>query len=199
MKAKGIIIAACAFMALGTPVHAQGLGSLLKKAKEMIAPSDKNQTGQNTAKAVQKGAVTAIEGGGTLQNPLKPIVDVQLVGAYGKSTSTNYGVVKLVFKVKMIANLTSVRFGGNTSYPAIMVDQDGNSYKMRSAVGWYSYDVTEGVYMKLELKENSEFVDVKKTATTIQQLQIGISTSYENTGLLVLRDVPIKWDENADK
>ena len=38
------------------------------------------------------------------------------------------------------------------------------------------------------------FADVKKTATTIQQLQIGISASYDDTGLIVLKNVPIQWD-----
>ena len=45
------------------------------------------------------------------------------------------------------------------------------------------------------LKESNEFADVKKTATTIKQLQLGISTSYDDTGLLVLNNVPIHWDE----
>ena len=44
------------------------------------------------------------------------------------------------------------------------------------------------------LKETATFVDVKKTATTIQQLQYGVSASYENKGLIILKDVPIQWD-----
>ena len=47
----------------------------------------------------------------------------------------------------------------------------------------------------LETREYGEvFADVKKTATTIQQLQIGISASYNDTGLIVLKNVPIQWD-----
>ena len=38
------------------------------------------------------------------------------------------------------------------------------------------------------------FVDVKKSAKTIQQLQIGISASYDETGLIILRNIPIQWD-----
>ena len=177
------------------PASAQGLGGLIKKAKQILTPESKTAVAATAQAAGKKGTLTAVEGGGTLRNPLASIVDVQLVGAYGRSTSTNYGVVTLVFKVKMIANLTQLRLGGNSSYPAIMVDQDDNAYKMKVGTGWYTYDVTEGVYMKVQLKETNEFADVKKTATTIKQLQLGISTSYDDTGLLVLNNVPIHWDE----
>lgn len=65
--------------------------------------------------------------------------------------------------------------------------------KPKRLQGWYDYPVTEGVYMKLPVTKTL-FVDVKKSAKTIQQLQIGISTSYEETGLIILRNIPIQWD-----
>ena len=74
-----------------------------------------------------------------------------------------------------------------------MVDQDGNTYKTQESYGWYDYSVTEGIYMKLPI-EKTWFVDVKKTVTTIQQLQIGISAGYGKSGLIVLKNVPIQWD-----
>ena len=196
MKLNRIAIAACAMLSLAAaPASAQGLGGLTTKATQILTTESKTAVAATAQAAGKKGTLTAVEGGGTLRNPLASIVDVQLVGAYGRSTSTNYGVVTLVFKVKMIANLTQLRLGGNSSYPAIMVDQDDNAYKMKVGTGWYTYDVTEGVYMKVQLKETNEFADVKKTATTIKQLQLGISTSYDDTGLLVLNNVPIHWDE----
>ena len=196
MKLNRIAIAVCTMLSLAAaPASAQGLGGLIKKAKQILTTESKTAVAATAQAAGKKGTLTAVEGGGTLRNPLASIVDVQLVGAYGRSTSTNYGVVTLVFKVKMIANLTQLRLGGNSSYPAIMVDQDDNAYKMKVGTGWYTYDVTEGVYMKVQLKETNEFADVKKTATTIKQLQLGISTSYDDTGLLVLNNVPIHWDE----
>lgn len=196
MKLNRIAIAVCTMLSLAAaPASAQGLGGLIKKAKQILTSESKTAVAATAQAAGKKGTLTAVEGGGTLRNPLASIVDVQLVGAYGRSTSTNYGVVTLVFKVKMIANLTQLRLGGNSSYPAIMVDQDDNAYKMKVGTGWYTYDVTEGVYMKVQLKETNEFADVKKTATTIKQLQLGISTSYDDTGLLVLNNVPIHWDE----
>ena len=182
-------------------MNAQGLGGLLKKVKKGVdtvtgvlgSSSSSSSSATEASPLKPKGTEMAVEGGGTIHNPLPGIVDIQLVGAYGKTTSNNYGEVSLVFRVKMIANLTEISFGSNSNYPALMIDQDGNSYKTTS-IGWYGYPVTEGVYMKIPLKQSDTFVDVKRTASVIQQLQIGVSTSYENKGLVVLKNVPIKWD-----
>lgn len=180
--------------------QAQGLGGLLKKVKKGVetvtgtSTSSTTQSSQTAAKAAVKGVEIPVEGGGTMVNPIPGVADIQLVGAYGKSTSLNYGEVRLVFKVKMIANRTDMSFGCNVNYPALMVDQDGNSYKSRESAGWYDYTVTEGVFMKMPLKDKAAFVDVKRTATTIQRLQYGVSAGYGNTGLIVLKDVPIQWD-----
>lgn len=181
---------------------AQGLGGLLKKVQKGVesitdttaSTTSSSTSSQSTAVAV---AETPVEGGGTITNPIPKIVDIQLVGAYGKTTSTNYGEVSLVFKVKMISNLTSMSFGCNTNFPALMVDQDGNTYKVKE-YGWYPYTVTEGVYMKIPLNKSAIFVDVKRTATTIQRLQLGVSTSYHDKGLIILKNVPIQWDVQHD-
>ncbi len=173
--------------------QAQGFGGLLKKVKKGVETVTGSTT-QTTQKVTQKGTDVPQECGGTLRNPIAGVADIKLVGAYGKSTSNNYGVVHLVFKVNMIANLTSIEFGCNTNYPALMIDQDGNSYKSREIASWYPYTVTEGVYMTIPLKDMADFVDVKRTATTIQQLQYGVSAGSGNTGLIVLKNVPIQWD-----
>lgn len=186
-----------ALLAMGTvEAQAQGLGGLLKKVKkgvEAITGTATTTTDSSIPTLAATGTDVPIEGGGTLRNPLSKIVDVQLVGAYGKATSMSYGEVNLVFKVKMIANLTAVKFGVNANYAGLMIDQDGNTYKTKESAGWYEYPVTEGVYMKIPLKPSTAFVDVKQTAKTIQQLQVGISTSYNDTGLLILKNVPIQW------
>ncbi len=182
---------------------AQGLGGLLKKVQKGVesitgatttATTSSSTSSQSTAAA---GTETPVEGGGTIINPIPKIVDIQLVGVYGKTTSTNYGEVSLVFKVKMISNLASMNFGCNTDFPALMVDQDGNAYKAKEN-GWYPYTVTEGVYMKIPLNKSASFVDVKRTATTIQRLQFGVSTSYHDKGLIILKNVPIQWDVQHD-
>ena len=191
-----------AMLTIGTvQAEAQGLGGLLKKGKKALerrngalgATTDDNMQDSKTATMQTRGTDITLPNGGSLRNPIPQDVDLQLVGVYGKSTSLNYGTVQLVFKVKMIANKSSVRFGVNSSYPGLMIDQDGNTYKTQDGAGWYDYPVTEGVYMNMPVTK-TWFVDVKKTAKTIQQLQIGISSSYDNTGLIILRNVPIQWD-----
>ena len=202
MKTRNFVMVCLAMLTIGTvQAEAQGLGGLLKKGKKALekinsalgATTDDNMQDSKTATMQTRGTDITLPNGGSLRNPIPQDVDLQLVGVYGKSTSLNYGTVQLVFKVKMIANKSSVRFGVNSSYPGLMIDQDGNTYKTQEGAGWYDYPVTEGVYMNMPVTK-TWFVDVKKTAKTIQQLQIGISSSYDNTGLIILRNVPIQWD-----
>ena len=202
MKTRNFVMVCIAMLTIGTvQAEAQGLGGLLKKGKKALekinsalgATTDDNMQDSKTATMQTRGTDITLPNGGSLRNPIPQDVDLQLVGVYGKSTSLNCGTVQLVFKVKMIANKSSVRFGVNSSYPGLMIDQDGNTYKTQDGAGWYDYPVTEGVYMNMPVTK-TWFVDVKKTAKTIQQLQIGISSSYDNTGLIILRNVPIQWD-----
>lgn len=202
MKTRNFVMVCIAMLTMGTiQVPAQGLGGLLKKGKRALekinnalgATTDDNKQDSKTATMQTRGTDITLPNGGSLRNPIPQDVDLQLVGVYGKSTSLNYGTVQLVFKVKMIANKSSVRFGVNSSFPGLMIDQDGNTYKTQDGAGWYDYPVTEGVYMNMPVTK-TWFADVKKSAKTIQQLQIGISSSYENTGLIILKNVPIQWD-----
>ena len=202
MKTRNFVMVCIAMLTIGTvQAEAQGLGGLLKKGKKALekinsalgATTDDNKQDSKTATMQTRGTDIALPNGGSLRNPIPQDVDLQLVGVYGKSTSLNYGTVQLVFKVKMIANKSSVRFGVNSSFPGLMIDQDGNTYKTQESAGWYDYPVTEGVYMNMPVTK-TWFADVKKSAKTIQQLQIGISASYEETGLIILKNVPIQWD-----
>ena len=202
MKTRNFVMVCIAMLTIGTvQAEAQGLGGLLKKGKKALekinsalgATTDDNMQDSKTATMQTRGTDITLPNGGSLRNPIPQDVDLQLVGVYGKSTSLNYGTVQLVFKVKMIANKSSVRFGVNSSFPGLMIDQDGNTYKTQDGAGWYDYPVTEGVYMNMPVTK-TWFADVKKSAKTIQQLQIGISSSYENTGLIILKNVPIQWD-----
>lgn len=172
------------------PAEAQ-LGGLLKKAKKAIS----DVTAVAGGAEVGVAAVT-LPGGGTMQNPVASVADVQLVGVFGKSTSTNYGEVYLVLKVKMIANKTNISIGGNSGLPPIMIDQAGNSYKI--PLGWYNYDVVEGVYVTLVLNEHATFKDVRKSAVILQQVRIGISVDSDNRGLLTFKNVPVLWDVDPE-
>ena len=195
-------IVCIAMLTMGTmQAQAQGLGGLLKKGKKALekvnsalgGTTENNKQDTKTAILKTGGSDIVLPNGGSLRNPIPQVVDLQLVGVYGKSTSLNYGTVQLVFKVKMIANKSDISFGVNSRFPGLMIDQDGNTYKTQETAGWYDYPVTEGVYMKLPVTKTL-FVDVKKSAKTVQQLQIGISASYDETGLIILRNIPIQWD-----
>lgn len=129
-----------------------------------------------------------------VKNPLAEYVDIKFVGAYGTSVADGKGSVRLVFKIKpLVSGLHSLRIGGNINYPPMLVDEDGNKYEM--SLGWYDYDLTDDIYVKVPLKNESLFVGVPQTVATIQKVQVGISISYEKAGLLQLVDVPVAWDK----
>ena len=195
MKTRKSLWVSLAFLSLcAMPVQAQGLGGLFKKAKKVLTNSSETTT---TSQAQTAATTTAVEepiaSGGTLTNPLKSKVEVQLVGAYGKSTSENYGEVHLVFKIKMIANKNELPIGGNANWPAMLIDEEGNTSKMKYE-GWFPYPVSEGIFMKIPLNDSSAFVNVKKSAKVIQKAQIALSLSYEEKGFVTLKNVPIQWD-----
>lgn len=102
----------------------------LEKVNSALGGTTEN-TQQDTKTAILKtgGSDIVLPNGGSLRNPIPQVVDLQLVGVYGKSTSLNYGTVQLVFKVKMIANKSDISFGVNSRFPGLMIDQDGNTYK----------------------------------------------------------------------
>lgn len=186
-------------LSFGGTVNADAqFGNILKKAKKMAekvldTPSQQTTTGTATQPTV--AAVTQADGV-IVENPMAAHYDVQLIGAYGKSTSTNYGEVYLVVKVKMIDNETTLRFGGNVELPVMAVDADGNQYKPKETAGWYDKQVTEGMYVKVNLGnlKSCTFKDVKKTATHMQMIRIGTNLSYSLKGLVTFKNVPIQWD-----
>ena len=124
MKSRMKTLAVCAAMALAgsQPACAQ-LGDILKKAKQGIEAVDK-VVGQFTGQEAGAGHEVPVASGGTMINPLASVMDVELVGAYGRSTSENYGTVYLVFKIKMLANKASVGLGGAVdNVKSMAVDQ----------------------------------------------------------------------------
>lgn len=93
----------------------------------------------------------------------------------------------------MIANKNELPIGGNANWPAMLIDEEGNTSKMKYE-GWFPYPVSEGIFMKIPLNDSSAFVNVKKSAKVIQKAQIALSLSYEEKGFVTLKNVPIQWD-----
>lgn len=182
------------------PANAQ-LGNILKKVKETVDAVTNTTTTQSqtstdsTQDKVANVLSVAIPSGDTMENPLAGVLDVELVGAYGKSTSLNYGTVYLVFKAKMIANKTSAGFGGSVrNVASVAVDQDGNLYNTGTN-GQYRRNLTEGIAVKVTLDEkDAQFQDVKKTATTMQMIKLGVYIDAQNAGTITFKNVPVQWD-----
>lgn len=93
----------------------------------------------------------------------------------------------------MIANKNEISIGGNSNWPVMLIDEEGNVSEPRY-LGWTPYSVSEGIYMKIILKDSSNFTNVKKSAKIIQKAQIALSLSYDEKGLLIMKNVPIQWD-----
>lgn len=185
----------CMAMAIaGTTVANAQLGNILKKAKEALETVTGTTTTASGAAGSTAGEVS-IPSGGTMLNPFASAADIELVGAYGKSTSENYGIVYLVLKVKMLANVSRIGFGGTMNGEKTMaVDQDGNSY-LTGTMGQYYSDVTEGVAVKVALDQKyGVFTDVKKTAKTMQVIKFGCYINAANRGMITFKNVPINWD-----
>ena len=154
MKTRNFVMVCIAMLTIGTvQAEAQGLGRLAEEKgkkhwrRSTVHLEQRPTTTCKTRRLQPCRHVAPISHypmAAHWRNPIPQDVDLQLVGVYGKSTSLNYGTVQLVFKVKMIANKSSVRFGVNSSYPGLMIDQDGNTYKTQDGAGWYDYPVTEG-------------------------------------------------------
>lgn len=186
------------------PADAQ-FSKILKKAKKVLETTASNSSQQSQDKVPAGFATTktTTASGAIIENPFSQTMDVQLVGAYGQSTSQNYGTAYIVLKVKMIANKSRLNFGGEQNFPGssqnvrmTCIDQDGNTYITDANPGSNeNFDVTEGVYVKIDLnKPNTRFVDVKKTAKVLQAVKLTLYVDAATRGHITLKNVPLQWD-----
>lgn len=193
MKRIAKIMSLAALLAFcAMPAEAQ-FGNLLKKVKKTV----ETVTGtpdMPASKVMQKNQEVAVPSGGTMENPLSSDLDIELVGAYGKSTSANYGTVYLVMKVKMILNKSNVKFGGEMNNTRTMaVDQDGNSYFTENRYVGTEVPVTEGMFVKVKL-DNVQFKDVKKSTATMQMIRVACWIDVDHKGMITFKNIPVKWD-----
>lgn len=192
-------LVALLLMLVAAPAQAQGLGGLLKKAKKVVqgVSTVTNATSSTTTDTALSSTIkaVAIPSGGTMENPIPDIAEFELVGAYGKSSSLNYGDVYLVVKVKAVQNLPSLSFGSSVKgVEMLAVDQAGNTYSPAISV-WTSKPVTEGLFVKMTLDGNSHvFKNVKKSATSMQLIRLTVSANNDPKGVVCFKNVPVQWD-----
>lgn len=196
MKLQRFFSLCLAFLTVGTmETQAQSLGDLFKKAKKTVeAVTGSSTTTSSDLSSANTSTVHAKEimmaGGGTMTNPLAgSVCDIELVGLYGKGTSLNYGTVTPVFKVRMVLNEDQVNIG----FP-VAFDQDGNTYKPNYYNINKTYDVTEGIFVKIVAPDGWIFKDVKKTATTFSVMKMDIFAGPEHKGTVVFKNIPIQWN-----
>lgn len=202
MKRTVFTMACMMALAFGAPQTAGAqLGKIISKAKKAV--KDVNSilgtqdagTGNKAADDTPAVAAVPIPGGGEMQNPLAKAMDVELVGAYGKSSSLNYGSVYLVLKVRMNLNMTKASFGSANNVRGMAVDEEGNTYPM-DTMGAYPKDVTEGLFVKVVLDDKDlQFKDVRKTAKMMQMIRLGVYIDASHRGVITFKNVPIQWEE----
>ena len=76
----------------------------------------------------------------------------------------------------------------------MFVGQDGESYTPDGGPTSDSFDVSEGVYVKLKLDGTyTRFENVKKTAKVMQVLKLGLYVDAAIRGYITMKNVPIQW------
>lgn len=193
-----LMTVAIAAMVIGAQPACAQFGKLLKKAQDAVNTVT-NATDQTSTVADGEVVVT-LDNGGTMTYTQKDKVEFELVGVYGKSTSANYGTMYAVFKVKMIANKSIIKFGGTTRTASAniipkAIDTNGNAYdtKFKGNVS-QEFDVVEGTAVRLKLDDGCAFQNVKKSTTTLQVLRMPFWLGYEQEGVITIKDVPVQWD-----
>ena len=192
---KTIIMAFMAVATLAAIPQAACAQGLLKKINKGLEKVNKALGDANDKADVALGDAVKMADGSLMYNPASKWIDIQMVGAYGVTTSNNYGYIEVVLKVNMKLNKSSVSFGGdNSSSKTMATDADGNVYKMKRNI-YHSYDVVEGEFVKVTLNDGAEFVDVRKSTNTLQTLKIYCHGDYDgHSALITFKNVPVQWD-----
>ena len=195
---KALLLTA-ALLISGAQANAQGLGGLLKKAKEATKKIE-NALGTNTDKSEKGQTVNKIlfTNGIEISNPLSSAMEIVPVGLYGTSTSENYGNCYLVIKVKMHLPESEAKFGSVGYEKMMAVGPDGKTYQV-DAGGSYTFPTPEGIMVNVAIDQKDlMFEGVKKSVTEMQMVKFGAYVDYNTKGYVTLRNVPIFWDQTPE-
>jgi len=187
-KIVTVCLLALGFLAVPQQVGAQGFLDKINKGLSKVNKALDKVVGEESYAG--KGSFTQANGV-IVGNPIPGEAEIQLVGAYGTSKSTNYGDVTLVFKVKLLVPKSSISIGQGKAKSAAF-DEDGNTYQFAHSSLVGTYDCTEGMYVKV--KHEYPILDVRKSADKLQMIRVGLRTDWEHYGDLTLKNVPVEWD-----
>ncbi|MBQ8047254.1 MAG: hypothetical protein IJ196_04940 [Prevotella sp.] len=172
--------------------QAQGILKKLNKGLEKV-----NKTlGNATSKAdLATGQASQQEDGVLVYNPLSKAIDIELVGAYGVSTSENFGIVELVLKVNVKIPESHILLGGDAGSKGTMAyDTEGNVYKMVYPSVGHDYDITEGLTVRIVMKGSDSFQKVPKSVTSFPVLKLFAHLNWDYRGEIMFKNVPVAWD-----
>lgn len=196
LVSKLAFVAIAALIAMPQTAEAQGIGRLLKKAKkaaDTVVEVTGGKKGTTVTPAVSTVPTVAVPGGGTISNPLSAVVDIMPVGLYGVSESENFGHAYLVLKVKLKVNQSYINFGCVGNQKALAVDDAGNTYNMYSS-GYTRFDAVEGIPVTIRIDSpQMVFQNVKKSATVMRRVKLGVFVDMNHQGEITLSDMPIQW------
>ena len=193
MKRTNIATLLIGTLLMFSPNTADAQFNKILKSVGKVIGMDNETNSMNTDAAEDEGngkAAAQQDDNASLTNPIPDIADIELVGVYGKGTSENKGDVSVVLKIKLLKSVKELYMGCNLNYPSMLVDGEGNSFE--APTGWYLYSAPEGVSVKVPVNKTI-FKDIPKAITTIQHLQFGISVDGTR-GLLILKNVPLRWE-----
>ncbi len=177
------------------PVAAQGLFGKISKSLEKV---NKALDNAGTKADVALGGSVAQDNGVIMSNPIPQECDIQLVSAIGTSKSENFGDVTLVFKVKLLVPKTKIMIGqGVRGTKPAAFDEDGNQYEFEHASLVGSYEVAEGMYVKVT--HEYKIMNVRKSTSKFQLVRCGLRTDWEHMGMMTMKNVPIDWDPQPEQ
>lgn len=172
------------FLSGSSNADAQGLGGLLNKAKQSVAP--------------QVGTTLVLANGAEVINPIVDAVEVVPVGLYGISKSENFGEAYLVLQVTAKLNVPNVLVGCVRNDKMVALGGSGTLYNI-DASGGFRYDVVEGMPVTVKLDEQGlHFLNVKKSDAVMTQVKVGVMLDNEHWGVVTFKNLPILWDQSPE-
>ena len=187
--------------ALATPAQAQGLGGLLKKAKNVAEKGTKVADallGDDSKKGAGK-ATYVTTNGISVFNPIVKSVFVEPVGLYGIPTSETKGNLYLVLRVTNKEDAQSLLIGSSIENKKMLAsDNKGKIYNIDSS-GAQRYDAPQDMTVQIVMEEPAMmFTNVSTDLEVMPMVSVGVSIDANHKGNLTFTNVPIYWNEEPE-